>query len=455
MPAWKETTSGRYADNVFYQAPLENPVAFPAQIAVVGLGYVGCVSAACLPQLGHDVIGVDRDEYKVLAVNQGKAPFCEPGLPEMLAAARASGKLRATTNMAEALLGADVVFLCVGTPSEPNGNMSVEQLRRVSLKIAPLLDGRDKPLIVAVRSTAYPGTCEDVVLESLRRHPMVKVVANPEFLREGSAVRDSMEPALLVVGSEDEAAARRVAGLYAGLPVEPCLTSLRAAELIKYACNAFHAVKISFANEIGAIAGALGIDGEEVMATLVKDTKLNASAAYLRSGFAFGGSCLPKDLRALTYRARRLELQLPMLESVLSSNEAHLARAIRRTLCLPGERIGVYGLAFKEDTDDLRESPVIPLLEQLLAAGRVWRVYDAHVRLDAIFGTNLNFLLTALPRIGQQMAASVAELVAWADEIVLTQEPTPEDEALIQACGKPVLRLHGGACPRGTRRAGR
>jgi len=438
---------------VFYQAPLQTPSAFPAQIAVVGLGYVGCVSAACLAQLGHHVIGVDRDEYKVQAVNQGKAPFCEPSLPEMLAAARLAGRLHATTNMAEAIAAADVVFLCVGTPSEPNGNMSVEQLRRVSLKIAPLLDGRTKPLIVAVRSTAYPGTCEDVVLESLRRHPMVTVVANPEFLREGSAVRDSLEPALLVVGSDNEAAARRVAALYAGLPVEPCLTSLRTAELIKYACNAFHAVKISFANEIGALADALGIDGEEVMATLAKDTRLNASAAYLRPGFSFGGSCLPKDLRALNYRARRLELQLPVLESVLASNEAHLARSIRHTLNLPGERIGVYGLAFKEDTDDLRESPVIPLLEQLLAAGRVWRVYDAHIRLDTIFGGNLNFLLTALPRVGQQMAASAAELVEWADELVLTQQPTPEDEALIQACGKPVLRLHRAAHTPITRRA--
>ncbi|MBI5085710.1 MAG: nucleotide sugar dehydrogenase [Acidobacteria bacterium] len=411
-------------------------------VVVAGLGYVGCVTAACLAWLGHRVVGVDRDEYKVRAVNAGESPFHEPGLPEMLQQVHEAGRLSATTEMGQALAGASVVLVCVGTPSEPDGRLNVDQLRRVSAEIAAAVESHEAPLVVAVRSTTFPGTCEEVVLESLGGAGKAAVVANPEFLREGAAVRDFLEPSLLVVGGSDPKAVRTVASLYSALNVEPTLTTLRAAELIKHACNAFHAVKIGFANEMGTLARAMGIDAGEVMETLKKDDRLNASGAYLRPGFAFGGACLPKDLRAIGFGAEMLGLRLPLLESVLPSNSAHLARAIEQVQALPGRRLGVYGLAFKEDTDDLRESPAVAMLERLAASGREFRVYAPHVRMESIFGANLSFLLGALPEIRTQMAGSLGELVEWADQIVLTQPPGASDAAEIAASRKPLCELY-------------
>jgi GDP-mannose 6-dehydrogenase len=269
----------------------------------------------------------------------------------------------------------------------------------------------------------------------------VSVVSNPEFLREGCAVRDFMEPSLVVVGGSHEEV-RRVAAIYDSLGVEPCLVSLRTAEMIKYACNAFHAVKIAFANEIGALAGQLHVDGREVMDTLCQDRKLNVSAAYLKPGFAFGGSCLPKDLRALAYRASRLDLKLPLLEAALPSNDRHLDRAVQAVLELPG-RIGVIGLAFKEDTDDLRESPVVTLLEALIGKGRDVRVYDPHIRLDSIYGSNRNFILNAIPHIGRLLESDVAALLNWADHLVVVQKPGEALARAIAGSGLPVLDLTG------------
>lgn len=413
----------------------------PERVAVIGLGYVGCVSAACLSSLGHSVVGIDKDAHKVQSVLKGDAPFYEPGLEELIRAGRESGRLSTTTDLAEGLRDASIALICVGTPSERNGNMSLAQLRRVCDEIGLLLAGRTSPLIVTIRSTVFPGTCEDVASESLRNHPMGRVVSNPEFLREGTAVKDFLEPSLLVVGGTDDESARRVANLYAGLPVSACLVSLRTAEMIKYACNAFHAVKISFANEIGAIAGRLGVNPEEVMSTLCQDVKLNVSPAYLKPGFAFGGSCLPKDLRAIVYRSHRLDVKLPMLEAVLPSNDAHLHRAIEASLALPGPTLAVFGLAFKENTDDLRESPVITLLEQLLAKGRNIRVFDPHIRMDQIYGSNLNFLVSSLPHIGRLMVGSLDELLEGGDQIIIAQNPGKAEAARLAAAGKPILDL--------------
>jgi GDP-mannose 6-dehydrogenase len=411
-----------------------------SQIAVIGLGYVGCVSAACFARLGFHVIGVDRDEYKVGSIQAGLAPFYEPGLEEIVREAVNAGLLRASTSMREALADADVAMICVGTPSERTGNLGLDQLRRVSDDIANTLEDRTKPLIIAVRSTVYPGTCEDVVLASMRGNPLITVVMNPEFLREGVAIRDFMEPSLLVIGG-DRDGAQTVASLYTKLPVEPCIVALRTAELIKYACNAFHAVKIGFANEIGALAAELGIDGQEVMATVCKDEKLNISPAYLRPGFAFGGSCLPKDLRALNYRAARLDLKLPLLESVLRSNDEHLRRDIQTILDLGRDRLGIFGLAFKENTDDLRESPVVSLIEHLMGKGRNVRVFDPHIQLDNIYGTNKNFILSAVPHIGRLMDHSLDDLVAWAEVIVITQVPSPEVRARLEQLAIPLVDL--------------
>lgn len=414
-----------------------------AQIAVIGLGYVGCVTAACLANLGHRVIGVDRDTHKVENVLSGKAPFYEPGLEELVRSTVASGRLSASTSNEEGLRNADVALICVGTPSEKNGNLGLDQLRRVVADIVELLPKLSKPLIIAVRSTVFPGTCEEIVEASLRDHPNVRVVSNPEFLREGTAVRDFVDASFLVVGGKDPAAVKRVADLYGPLQVEPCLVSLRTAEMIKYACNAFHAVKISFANEIGALSSELGVDGREVMDTLCKDAKLNISPAYLKPGFAFGGSCLPKDLRALVFRANRLDLKLPLLESALPSNQHQLERAIAAVLALPAERIGVVGLAFKENTDDLRESPVISLLEQLIGKGHSVRVFDPHIRLDNIYGTNRNFILNAIPHIGRLLDNSLDDLLSWANYLVVTQKPSAEVSRQIAASGLPILDLVG------------
>lgn len=414
------------------------------EIAVFGLGYVGCVTAACLARLGHRVTGVDRDEFKVRAVMEGRAPFYEPGLEEMVRDGVALGRLRATTTAEKGLAQADIALLCVGTPSEKNGNLSIEQIRRVAGEIAPHLPQRLQPLIVAVRSTVFPGTCEEVVIPALGNTSKAKVLAHPEFLREGCAVRDFMEPSLIVVGGSDREAMERLAEMYAPLGVEPCLVSLRTAEMIKYACNAFHALKIAFANEIGTLCAQLGVPGTEVMATLCRDVTLNISSAYLKPGFAFGGSCLPKDLRALTYRATRLDVRLPLMGSVLPSNEQHLLRAIQSVLGLPVERIGLYGLAFKENTDDLRESPMVTLLEQLIGKGRDVRVFDPHIGPELIYGSNRSFVLDAIPHIWKLMHPTLEETLGWAQFLVLAQKPKKPHLAAIQASGLPVLDLAGG-----------
>jgi GDP-mannose 6-dehydrogenase len=399
------------------------------------------VSAACLAEIGHSVAGVDRDDYKVRSILEHKAPFYEPGLEDLVRKNVAAGRLTATTDLAAALATADVALVCVGTPSEKNGNMSLEQLRRVCTDIAAVLPARSKHLIVAIRSTVFPGTCEEVVLGILGGFGNCSVVSNPEFLREGQAVKDFTEPSLLVVGGHDRSAVETVANLYAPLNVPPCPVALRTAEMIKYSCNAFHALKIAFANEIGALCSRNGVPAGEVMATLCQDVRLNISPAYLKPGFAFGGSCLPKDLRALSYRAARQDLSLPLLESVLPSNQEHLNRFIQDILALPTRRIGIFGLAFKENTDDLRESPVVTLIEHLIGKGRELRVFDPHIQLDSIYGANRNFILNAIPHIGRLLTGTVEDMLAGVDAVVVTQRPSPDNARKLASAGLSVLDL--------------
>jgi GDP-mannose 6-dehydrogenase len=414
------------------------------KVIVFGLGYVGSVSAACLASIGHEVVGVDRDEHKVHSILKGVSPFYEPGLDDLMALGKASGQLFATTSVG-AVSNADIALICVGTPSASNGNLDVSQLRRVTADIAATVKGQSKPLIVAIRSTCFPGTCEDVVIPEFAECPQVKVVSNPEFLREGAAVKDFMEPGLLVVGGTDQEAVAAVAGLYSTLPVKASLVSLRAAELIKYGCNAYHAVKIAFANEMGALANKLGVDPQEIMATLAEDRKLNSSAAYLKPGFAFGGSCLPKDLRAIVYRGRTLDLSLPLLESAMPSNDAHLKRATEWILESRTQKIGILGLAFKENTDDLRESPVVTLLESLIGKGCNLRIYDPHISLDKIYGANRNYVLNAIPHIGRLLQNSPADVTGWAECLVIAQKPSDELAAAVRASGLPVIDLLAGS----------
>jgi GDP-mannose 6-dehydrogenase len=416
----------------------------PTQVAVLGLGYVGCVTAACLASLGHRVLGIDRDQHKVDNVLNGRAPFYEPDLEELVRENTAAGRLSAS-NSADGIAEADIALICVGTPSERNGNLGLGQLRRAIQELAARVSERSKPLIIAVRSTVFPGTCEEVVLPAFAGHSAVSVVSNPEFLREGSAVKDFIEPSLVVVGGTERQAVERVADLYAPLGVKACLVSLRTAEMIKYACNAFHALKISFANEVGALSEKLGIDAHEVMKTLCEDVKLNVSPAYLKPGFAFGGSCLPKDLRALTYRASQLDLKLPLLQSALPSNEQHLQRAIEAVLDLPAKRIGVIGLAFKENTDDLRESPVVTLLEQLIGKGRDVKVFDPHIRLDEIYGANRNFILETIPHVGRLLVSNIDQILSWADYVVLAQKQDSETMERIYESGLLTVDLVRGS----------
>jgi GDP-mannose 6-dehydrogenase len=410
-------------------------------VIVMGLGYVGCVSAACFAEIGHSVLGVDRDSNKVEAVRKAQSPFFEVGLDSLIQRNVAEGRLKAGPLDEEALDAADVVMLCVGTPSQANGNIDLSYLRRVCDDISVLLRPRAKRLVITVRSTVFPGTCESL-LETVFAHSKdVDIVSNPEFLREGTAVKDFMEPSLLVVGGSTDEAAQSVANLYAGLPGEVSIVSLRTAEMIKYACNAFHALKIGFANEVGSLASSLGVNPDQVMATMCKDTRLNISPAYLKPGFAFGGSCLPKDLRALTFRASRLDLKLHLLESILPSNDEHLKRSIQEVLELPGKRIGIFGLAFKEDTDDLRESPVITIIEHLIGKGRTVKIYDPHIQLDEIYGSNLSFVVSALPHIGRLLMRSLDELISSSDTIVIAQKPSAEALGLLTASGLPILDL--------------
>jgi len=412
-------------------------------VIVMGLGYVGCVSSACLAEIGHSVLGVDRDIHKIEAIQKAQSPFYETGLTELIERNVAEGRLRAGALDEKALAAADVVMLCVGTPSQANGNIDLGHLRRVCDDIAARLKPRTKRLVITVRSTVFPGTCEDI-LETVFAHTHtrnVDIASNPEFLREGSAVKDFMQPSLLVVGGSTPEAAQAVADLYAGLPGEVSIVSLRTAEMIKYACNAFHALKIGFANEIGSLASSLGVDPEQVMATMCRDTKLNISPAYLKPGFAFGGSCLPKDLRALTFRASRLDLKLPLLESVLPSNDEHLRRSIRDVLELPGRRIGIFGLAFKEGTDDLRESPVITIIEHLIGKGREIRIFDPHIQLEDIYGSNLSFVVSALPHIGKLLVRSVDNLLSSSDTLVIAQNPPAAALEQLTASGLPILDL--------------
>lgn len=419
--------------------PTSSPIA--RRVAVLGLGYVGSVTAACLSRAGHDVTGIDRDAYKVECVNTGKAPFFEPGLEDVLIESVAAGRLRASTNVIDALAVADVAMICVGTPSDKSGNISIDQLQRACGEILATLDARTAPLVVAIRSTAFPGVCADLYRNSLAAHPKVQIVSNPEFLREGTAILDFEEPSLIVVGGEDAAAVDMVAGLYADMKGETCRVSLQTAEMIKYGCNAFHALKIAFANEIGSLCQSLSIPATEVMDTLCRDTRLNISTAYLKPGFAFGGSCLPKDLRALVYRANRMDLDLPLLSNVLPSNVSHLSRAQNAAMALPGEKLAVFGLAFKENTDDLRESPVVALLEHLIGKGRTLRVYDPYIDLTQIYGANQKFLLSAIPHIGRLMETGFDAMLDWADHIIVAQKPSASHVARIAAAGKPVLNL--------------
>jgi GDP-mannose 6-dehydrogenase len=420
--------------------------AAPIPLAVFGLGYVGAVSAACSAELGYTVVGVDVNADKVALVNRGRSPVVEEGIGELLTRAVAGGRLRATTDVGEAVAGSELALVCVGTPSLPTGAPSLAYLERVADGIGAALPRARTRYTVAVRSTMLPGTCEDVVIPRLEKASGLVagrdfgVCVNPEFLREGSSVADFFGPSRTVIGQLDDESGDRVAALYARLPGPRYRLPLRTAEMVKYVDNAFHALKVGFANEVGALCKALGLDSHEVMDIFCADRKLNISPAYLRPGFAFGGSCLPKDLRALVHAARHADVPLPILENVLVSNEAQIARVFELVTSLGGRRIGIVGLSFKPGTDDLRESPMVELAERLLGRGFELSIYDPQVTMSRLLGANKAYVEQRIPHLSGLLAPSV-EAAAGADVCVLSTRDPVAVTALERAGRATVVDL--------------
>jgi len=389
------------------------------------LGYVGTVSAGCFAHDGHDVIGVDPVQTKVDLINEGYSPIIEEKIGDLVAAAVDSGQLRATSDPAEAIRETELSFVCVGTPSQLNGNLDLRYIRRICEQIGEAL--RDKPAhhTVVIRSTILPGTMHGVVIPTLEEKSGKKagidfsVCHNPEFLREGSAVKDFNAPPKTVIGQLDEASGTILVKLYEKLDAPLIRTDLPTAEMVKYVDNSWHALKIGFANEIGNLGKALGIDAHEVMKIFCQDQKLNISPAYLLPGFAFGGSCLPKDLRALAYKAKTHDLNLPILSSILPSNELQVSRGLELIMNKGSKKIGVLGFSFKAGTDDLRESPVIEVIERLLGKGYDLRVYDKNVNIASLMGANRDFILNRIPHISRLMVDRVDAILDHAQTIVI------------------------------------
>jgi GDP-mannose 6-dehydrogenase len=408
------------------------------RVSIFGLGYVGCVTAACLARAGHQVTGVDINPDKVAMVNAGTSPLVEPGLGELLAEVTAAGRLRATTATEEGVSGSDLAMICVGTPSRDNGQLNVDAIRRVAEGIGQRLRQAPKPYIVVLRSTVLPGTTESVLVPALRgtgtpHLPGLTVAINPEFMREGSSLRDFAQPPLTLVGSEAPQTGALLRELYAQVDAPFVQTSIRSAEMAKYVSNAFHALKITFANEIGDLCEALGVDAAEVMRVFLMDRKLNISEAYLRPGFAFGGSCLPKDLRALGYAARSADIALPVLSQILPSNERQIQQGVNRVLATRRRRIGVLGLAFKPGTDDLRESPMVLLVETLIGKGCDVRVLDQSVSIARLGGANRRYIEEEIPHIASLMCETAEALLAHAEVLVVANADEQARQALAAA----------------------
>ena len=422
------------------------------KIAVFGLGYVGVVSAACLVRDGHDVCGVDPNTVKVGFLQQGKSPIVEPGLEELIATAVAAGRLAAGSDPAAAVARSDVLMVCVGTPGQANGSLDLSYVRRVVQQIGEQLAQAPAYKVVVIRSTLLPGSMQSVVIPTLEDSSRRKagtdfgVCINPEFLREGTAIYDYDHPPKTVIGASDERAAAMVRELYATLSAPLILTDLRTAEMLKYIDNSWHALKVSFANEVGRLCKATGIDARLAMRLFCTDTKLNISSAYLRPGFAFGGSCLPKDVRALTYQGRLLDVDTPVLSSILVSNQLHIAHALAMIRATGRRRIGLLGLSFKEGTDDLRESPIVTLAEQLIGKGYELCVYDRNVRLSSLLGANREYILNHIPHIGRLMVDRPEQLFEHA-EVVVVASADPEFAALLERLppGVSVIDLVGAA----------
>ena len=394
------------------------------KISVFGLGYVGAVSAGCLAKEGHEIIGVDPNPTKVALINQGQSPIVETGIAELIDNAVKTGLLKATTDAREAVRQTDLSLICVGTPSQLNGALDLKYVRHVCEEIGAAIKDLDHHIVVA-RSTMLPGTMSGLVIPVLEECSGKKVGVdfgvcnNPEFLREGTAVYDFYHPPKTVIGETDQKSGDTLASIYAGLPGPLIRTDVATAEMVKYTDNVWHALKVGFANEIGNICKAVGLDGHRVMDIFCQDTKLNLSAYYMKPGFAFGGSCLPKDVRALSYKGRTLDLELPILNSILPSNMEQIEKGLKMILDKGHKKVGILGFSFKAGTDDLRESPMVEVIERLLGKGYDLRIYDKNVNIAKLIGANKDYILNHIPHISKHMVDTMDDVLAFAETIVI------------------------------------
>jgi len=406
------------------------------KISIFGLGYVGAVTAACLANDGHEITGVDPNGNKVDIINSGRSPIIEKDLKPMIASAVKDGRLKAVTESREAILGSDISIVCVGTPSRGNGSLDLKYVQKVVGEIGEVLKEKDSYHIVVIRSTVLPGTTENIVIPILERTSTKKegidfgVVFNPEFLRESTSVHDFSNPPKTVIGSFRDRDINSVSVLYKKIEAPLVRSSLRVAEMVKYVDNTFHALKVTFGNEIGNLCKAMQIDSHEVMDIFCLDTTLNLSPYYLKPGFAFGGSCLPKDLNAISYKAKSLDLRMPLIQSIQSSNEQQIKNAVKRVMAFGKKKIGVLGFSFKAGTDDLRESPIVELIETLLGKGYSIKVYDSNVSLAKVFGANKEFIETRIPHIAELMVKDISEIIDHSEVIVIGNK-SPEFEDIL------------------------
>lgn len=395
------------------------------KISIFGLGYVGAVSLACLSRDGHDVVGVDIDETKLELIMAGKTPVVEEGMVELMQRVAASGKVTVTTDAQRAVRESEISLVCVGTPSAANGSQDQGAVLRLAEQMGLAIAGKSEPHVVVFRSTLVPGTVEDVLRPIIEAKSGKKdgegfhLCFQPEFLREGSSIRDYDKPPFTIVGANHAYPVERLRALFGQLPCDFIQTSVRSAEMMKYCCNNFHALKITFANETARLCGALGVDPFEVMDLVCRDTQLNISRAYLKPGFAFGGSCLPKDLRATAYLAKTRDIEIPMLASIMQSNREHLDLALHKIVARGKRKIGFIGLSFKTGTDDLRESPLVTLAEQLIGKGMQLSVYDPEVHLAKLLGANRRYIENHLPHIGELLQADIRQVIAESEVLVL------------------------------------
>jgi GDP-mannose 6-dehydrogenase len=405
-------------------------------VSVFGLGYVGSVSAASFAADGHTVVGVDVNADKVASLNEGRSPIVEKGLNELIQAGAANGSLRATTSTAEAVEATDLSLLCVGTPSRKNGSLDLSYLQRVSEQIGDALRGKDTYHVVVVRSTVLPGTTHEVVIPALEKASGKAygtgfgVTVNPEFLREGTAIHDFRNPPLTLVGHNYRSDATPTEALYAHVDAPMVNTTIRTAEMIKYASNTWHALKVCFANEIGNLCKRVGIDSHEVMDIFCRDEKLNLSSYYMKPGFAFGGSCLPKDVRALQYRAKEVDLDMPVIQSILGSNQLQIRHALEQVTDSGKKRVGLLGFSFKAGTDDLRESPIVILAEALLGKGYELRIYDKNVSMARLVGANKAYINEQIPHLSSLLCESIDEVLEYSDVVVVGNAAPEFSEAL-------------------------